>query len=315
MIKKTFSQTILFCSISVFYDKIIYHNLFFFLSKTARSLFMLECLKSILFGIVEGITEWLPISSTGHMIILEKLIPLNVSKDFWDMFLVLIQLGAILAVIILYFDRLNPFSKKKSPRQKNQTWQLWLKIIIAMLPASIIGIPLDDWFNNHFYNYVSVAVVLILYGIAFILIENRNAKNHFKIKRVEQIDYKTALFIGLFMALSIIPGTSRSGSTILGASLLGISRAAAAEFSFFLAVPVMLGASGLKLLKYFLRAGFGFTGLELAVLIVGTLTAFIVSVLVIRFLMKYIRKHDFKVFGYYRIGLGVIVLLYALIFG
>lgn len=239
---------------------------------------------------------------------------MNVSKDFWDMFLVVIQFGSILAVLLLYFHKLNPFSRTKTPVEKKKTWNLWAKIIVAMLPAAIIGLPLDDWFNTHFYNFISVAIALIVYGIAFIIIENRNKHRQFKINSLDELSFKTALGIGFFQALSIIPGTSRSGSTILGASILGTSRKVAAEFSFFLAVPVMLGASLMKLLKFFIRTGFGFSGTEAAVLIVGMVVAFIVSVFVIKFLMSYIRKHDFKVFGYYRIVLGIIVLIYAALF-
>ncbi|MGL4284481.1 undecaprenyl-diphosphate phosphatase [Eubacterium aggregans] len=273
-----------------------------------------EILKAALFGIVQGITEWLPLSSTGHMILLEEFIHMNVSKDFWDMFLVVIQFGSILAVLLLYFHKLNPFSGTKTPVEKKKTWNLWAKIIVAMLPAAIIGLPLDDLFNTHFYNFISVAIALIVYGIAFIIIENQNKHRQFKINSLDELSFKTALGIGFFQALSIIPGTSRSGSTILGASILGTSRKVAAEFSFFLAVPVMLGASLMKLLKFFIRTGFGFSGTEAAVLIVGMVVAFIVSVFVIKFLMSYIRKHDFKVFGYYRIVLGIIVLIYAALF-
>ena len=275
---------------------------------------LIETLKAALFGIVQGITEWLPISSTGHMILLEEFIHMNVSKDFWDMFLVVIQFGSILAVLVLYFNSLNPFSRKKTDVEKKNTWSLWFKIIVAMLPAAIIGLPLDDWFNEHFYNFQTVAITLIIYGIAFIIIETWNKKRDFKINSLDELDYKTALGIGCFQALSIIPGTSRSGSTIIGASILGTSREVSAEFSFFLAIPVMLGASLMKLVKFFIRTGFGFTSLEAVILIVGMIVAFVVSVFVIKFLMNYIRKHDFKVFGYYRIILGIIVLMYAILF-
>lgn len=276
---------------------------------------IIEFLKAALFGIVQGITEWLPISSTGHMILLDEFIHLNVSDAFWEMFLVVIQFGSILAVLILYFDHLNPFSRKKNQKQRNQTWQLWLKIVIAGIPAAVIGLPLNDWFDEHFYNFITVAITLIIYGIAFILIENHNQNRKFKVTKIERLDYKTAFFIGLFMVLAIIPGTSRSGSTIIGASLFGVSRACAAEFSFFLAIPTMLGASVIKLTKYFIKTGFGFTFMEAGILLIGMLVAFIVSILIIKFLMNYIRKHDFKVFGYYRIILGIIVLLYAILLG
>ena len=272
---------------------------------------LIEFLKSALFGIVEGITEWLPISSTGHMILLEELVHMNVSEAFWEMFLVVIQLGAIMAVVVLYFDRLNPFSKKKSADEKKSTWQLWIKMIIGIIPAAVVGLLFDDWFDEHFYNFTTVAITLILYGIAFIVVEYFNQKRTFKVERLEDLSYVQALIIGLFMVLSIVPGTSRSGATILGASLIGISRAAAAEFSFFLAIPTMAGASLLKLVKYFLETGFGFSVLEIGVLLVGMIVAFAVSMIVIKFLMSYIRKHDFTAFGYYRIILGIIVLVYA----
>ena len=272
---------------------------------------LIEFLKSALFGIVEGITEWLPISSTGHMILLEELVHMNVSEAFWEMFLVVIQLGAIMAVVVLYFDRLNPFSKKKSADEKKSTWQLWIKMIIGIIPAAVVGLLFDDWFDEHFYNFTTVAITLILYGIAFIVVEYFNQKRTFKVERLEDLSYVQALIIGLFMVLSIVPGTSRSGATILGASLIGISRAAAAEFSFFLAIPTMAGASLLKLVKYFLETGFGFSVLEIGVLLVGMIVAFVISMIVIKFLMSYIRKHDFTAFGYYRIVLGIIVLVYA----
>ena len=272
---------------------------------------MLEILKAILFGIVEGITEWLPVSSTGHLILLDELVKLKVSEAFYEMFQVVIQLGAILAVILLFFHKLNPFSPKKSEKQKKKTWALWFKVVVAVLPSAVIGVLLDDWMDAHLYNYVVVAITLILYGIAFIFVERGNAKKDFAIQDVHAIDLKTAILIGCFQCLSLIPGTSRSGSTILGGIFLGVSRAAASEFSFFLAIPTMLGASALKLLKFMLE-GATATGLEIGVLIVGCLVSFVVSLAVIKGLMQYVRKHSFSVFGYYRIVLGALVLLYFL---
>lgn len=268
---------------------------------------MLEFLKVFLLGLIEGITEWLPISSTGHMILTEEFLKLNVSKEFWDMFLVVIQLGAILAVVYLYFEKLNPFSTKKTKKEKGQTWQIWFKVLVACLPAAVIGLLLDDWLNAHFYNYVVVAITLILYGFLFIWIENRQVKeSHTQIKHFSHMTYKTALFIGLFQVLALIPGTSRSGATILGGLLLGTSRSIAAEFSFFLSIPVMLGASALKLTRF----GFSFSLYEFSILLFGMIVAFVVSILAIKFLMNYIKNNDFKLFGYYRIVLGIIVLLY-----
>ena len=274
----------------------------------------LELLKAAFFGIVQGITEWLPISSTGHMILFEQFIHMNVSKDFWDMFLVVIQFGSILAVVLLYFHKLNPFSPKKSPVQKRDTWSLWGKVLVAVIPAAVIGLLFDDFITDKLYGYVTVAITLIVYGIAFIVVENMDRTKHPTIRNFEQLDYKTALFIGVFQILALIPGTSRSGSTILGASLLGCSRHIAAEFSFFMAVPVMLGASLLKIVKFFVKTGIGFTGTEIGILLVGMIVAFVVSVFAIKFLMGYIRKHDFKAFGYYRIALGIIVIIYAVMF-
>ncbi len=271
----------------------------------------IEILKAILFGIVEGITEWLPISSTGHMILLDELVKLKVSGEFYEMFQVVIQLGAILAVILLFFHKLNPFSPKKDATAKNQTWQLWFKVVAAVLPSAVIGLVLDDWMDAHFYNYIVVAVMLIVYGVAFLYLERGN-KKHAKIENVYDIDYRTALLIGAFQCLALIPGTSRSGSTILGAIILGVARPAGAEFSFFLAIPTMLGASALKLLK-FLLSGVGATGTEIALLAVGCVVSFVVSLLVIRGLMEYVRKHSFASFGIYRIVLGVIVLGWFLI--
>ena len=274
----------------------------------------LELLKAAFFGIVQGITEWLPISSTGHMILFEQFIHMNVSKDFWDMFLVVIQFGSILAVVLLYFHKLNPFSPKKSPVQKRDTWSLWGKVLVAVIPAAVIGLLFDDFITDKLYGYVTVAITLIVYGIAFIVVENMDRTKHPTIRNFEQLDYKTALFIGVFQILALIPGTSRSGSTIIGATLLGCSRYVATEFSFFLAVPVMLGASLLKIVKFFVKTGIGFTGTEIGILLVGMIVAFVVSVFAIKFLMVYIRKHDFKAFGYYRIALGIIVIIYAVMF-
>lgn len=270
----------------------------------------LEILKVIFLGIVEGITEWLPISSTGHMILLDEFIKLNVSESFMEMFLFVIQLGAILAVVVLYFNKLNPLSLKKTKEEKRDTWNLWFKVIVACIPAAVIGLLLDDFFDKYFYNYVVVAIMLIVYGILFIVIENKSKDKSYKINTLKELDYKTALKIGLFQVLSIIPGTSRSGATILGARLVGTKRDVAAEFTFFLAIPVMLGVSLLKILKF----GFVWTSAELIILLVGMFVAFITSIFAIKFLVNYVKAHDFKVFGYYRIILGIIVLLYFLIF-
>lgn len=272
-------------------------------------MFLLELLKTILFGIVEGITEWLPISSTGHLILLNNFITLDVSDEFWEMFQVVIQLGAILAVVLLFWNRLWPFGPKKSVQKKRATWNLWFKIIVAMLPSAIIGLLLDDWFNDNFYNYVTVAIALIVYGVLFIVIERRRAGLKPRLERVDEITYRDAVMIGAFQVLSIIPGTSRSGSTILGGMLMGLSRGAAAEFSFFLAVPTMVGASLLKIVK-FITGGALITGQELAILLVGCLVSFVVSVVVIRFLMDFVKRHTFSAFGVYRIVLGLVVLVY-----
>lgn len=271
-----------------------------------------EILKAILFGIVEGITEWLPVSSTGHMILLDEFVQLRVSEAFYEMFQVVIQLGAILAVILLFFHKLNPFSPKKAETQRKNTWQLWFKVVVAVLPSAVIGLLLDDWMDEHLYKYWVVAIALIVYGVAFIFMEKLNKTRTMKVQDVYDIDYKTAILIGCFQCLSLIPGTSRSGSTILGAIILGVSRPAGAEFSFFLAIPTMLGASALKLLKFLLE-GAGATGLEIGVLLVGCIVSFVVSFLVIKALMEYVRKHSFASFGVYRIILGAAVLLYFLI--
>lgn len=271
-----------------------------------EQLTFLELLKVIVIGIIQGITEWLPISSTGHMILADELLRLNVSDEFMGMFRVVIQFGSILAVVALYFKKLNPFALSKTPTEKRDTWELWFKVLVGIIPAGIVGIFLDDWLDAHLYNYVTVAIALIVYGIAFIIIERRNNNKKVKISTLSELTYDTALIIGLFQTLSLIPGTSRSGSTILGAVIIGCARPVAAEFSFFMAIPVMLGASLLKLVKF----GFGFTPEELVVLFVGVTVAFFVSVAAIRFLMDYIRKRDFSAFGWYRIFLGVVVLIY-----
>lgn len=273
---------------------------------------MLEMLKVILLGIVEGITEWLPISSTGHLILVDEFVKLGASEAFKEMFNVVIQLGAIMAVVVLYFNKLNPFSPKKSRKQKVHTIQLWMKVIVACIPAAVLGLLFDDWMEEHFHNYIVVSLMLVIYGVLFIAVENWNKKNTPSVTKLSELSYKTAFIIGAFQVLSLIPGTSRSGATILGALLIGVSRYVAAEFTFFLAIPVMFGASGLKILKFLIEGG-GFTGMEAAMLIVGCVVAFFVSVFAIKFLMGYIKKNDFKVFGYYRIVLGVLVLAYFLI--
>lgn len=270
---------------------------------------IMELLKVVILGIVEGITEWLPISSTGHMILVDEFIKLNVTAAFKEMFLVVIQLGAIMAVVVLYFDKLNPFSWQKTKREKSETYSLWFKVIVACLPAAVIGVLFNDKMEELFFNYQTVAIMLILYGVLFILIENRNKFRRPRINSLVQLDYATALIIGAFQVLSLVPGTSRSGATILGAILIGTSRYVAAEFTFFLAIPVMFGASLLKIVKF----GFDFTGEEMITLAVGMLVAFIVSILAIKFLMGYIKNNDFKAFGYYRIILGIIVLAYFVI--
>ena len=272
---------------------------------------MIEFLKAILFGIIEGITEWLPVSSTGHLILLDTFVKLDVSDAFYEMFQVVIQLGAIAAVIVLYFHTLNPFSSKKDAVEKKSTWQLWFKVVAAVLPSAVIGLLLDDWMDAHLYNHWVVAAMLILYGIAFLLVEKRNNNRRDVIADVHQIDYRTAILIGAFQCLSLIPGTSRSGATILGAIFLGVSRSAGAQFSFFLAIPTMLGASALKLLKFLLE-GVQATSTELTVLITGCVVSFLVSLAVIKGLTEYVRKHSFSVFGVYRIVLGIVVLGYFL---
>ena len=291
---------------------------------------VVELLKAVLFGIVEGVTEWLPISSTGHLILLDEFITLNVSDAFKSMFDVVIQLGAILAVIVLFFHKLNPFSPSKSGAEKKQTWQLWFKVIAAIIPSGIVGVLFDDWMDAHLHNAVVVSIALIVYGIAFILVERRNTRGEFQristkdgvtvarlkqnsVDNVYDITYRTALTIGLFQCLSLIPGTSRSGSTILGAILIGVGRSAGAEFSFFMAIPTMLGASAIKMLK-FLLSGVSATGTEIGVLAVGCVVSFVVSLLVIKGLMQYVRSHSFSAFGVYRIVLGIVVLVYFALF-
>ncbi len=273
----------------------------------------IEILKAAFYGIVQGITEWLPISSTGHMILFEQLIPLDVSKSFWDMFLVVIQFGSILAVVLLYWNKLWPWSRTKNELERKKTYNLWGKVLVGVIPAAVIGLLFDDIITEYLYNYTTVAITLIIYGVLFIVVENMNRVKHPTIRNLQKLDYKTALFIGAFQVLALIPGTSRSGATIIGALLLGCSRYVAAEYSFFLAVPVMLGASGLKIVKYFVKTGVGFTGTETAILITGMIVAFVVSIFAIKFLMGYIRNHNFKVFGYYRIILGIIILIYAFV--
>ena len=270
---------------------------------------IIEILKVIVLGMVEGFTEWLPISSTGHLILINKLIQLDVSPEFMEMFRVVIQLGAILAVVMLYFDRLNPLSRSKRGDQRRVALILWSKIIVACVPAAILGKLLDDWMDAHLYNGLVVSIMLVVYGILFILIENRNQTSKPQITKMWQLNYQTALYIGMFQVLALIPGTSRSGVTILGAVILGCSRAVAAEFSFFVGIPVMLGASLLKLAKF----GFRFSNAEILYLVLGMAVAFLVSVYSIRFLMSWVKKNDFKVFGYYRIVLGVIVLIWYVI--
>ena len=279
--------------------------------------YIIELLKAVFLGIVEGITEWLPISSTGHLILVNEFLNLRQSKDFIDMFNIVIQLGAILAVMVIYFKRLNPFQPGKTAREVQLTWQLWLKVVIACIPSAFFGLLLDDWMEAHLSNFFVVAIMLVVYGIAFIWIEDRNRRVDPKVTDLARMSYKTAFYIGLFQVLSIIPGTSRSGATILGGIIVGTGRSVAADFTFFLGIPTMFGYSGLKAVKYFID-GNTLTGGQAAILLVASVTAFLVSLFVIRFLMNYIKKHDFTVFGKYRIVLGIIVLFYGavkLIFG
>ncbi len=271
----------------------------------------MELIKTVILGIVEGLTEWLPISSTGHMILVDEFIKLDVSKSFMDMFLVVIQLGAILAVVVLNFDRLNPFSANKTRNEKRETYQLWFKVIFACLPAAVIGLMFNKYMEEHFMTAPVVAFTLIFYGIMFIVVENYNKNRTPAVTDLNKLSYKTAFIIGLFQVLSLVPGTSRSGSTILGGILFGASRYVAAEFTFFLAIPVMFGASLLKIVKF----GIHFTGAEMLILVIGMATAFVVSVISIKFLLRYIKNNDFKPFGYYRIVLGIIVIAYLLMVG
>lgn len=272
---------------------------------------IIEILKAIVYGIVQGVTEWLPISSTGHLILSEVFIPLKVSDEFWNMFLVLIQLGSILAVITLFFHKLNPFSPKKNLTEKRETWSLWFKVAVGCIPAAVAGFLLDDFISAHMENTLVVAITLILYGVLFIVVES--VHRSVKIKNFKTLSYKTAFLIGAFQMLALIPGTSRSGATILGAMILGTSRYVAAEYSFFLAIPVMFGASGLKVVKFFLKDHVSFTSTELGILVVGMLVSFLVSLVAIKYLMNFIKKHDFKPFGYYRIALGIIVIVLSLL--
>jgi len=268
-------------------------------------------LKVIFLGIVEGITEWLPISSTGHLILVDQFLKLDASNDFKQMFNVVIQLGAILAVVVLYFNKLNPFSTKKNTVEKKETWSLWFKVVVACIPGVIFGFLFDDFLEDHFYKFVPVAMMLILYGVLFIIIENRNKTISPTTTTLNQLTYKTAFIIGLFQVLALIPGTSRSGATIIGAMIIGCSRYVAAEFTFFLGIPMMFGASGLKMIK-FIAKGNSFGSTEIVLLSIGSLVAFVVSILAIKFLMGYIKNHDFKVFGWYRIILGTVILIYWL---
>ncbi|QCK36587.1 undecaprenyl-diphosphate phosphatase [Streptococcus pyogenes] len=271
---------------------------------------IIELLKAIFFGIIEGITEWLPVSSTGHLILVQEFIRLNQDKAFIEMFNIVIQLGAIIAVMLIYFERLNPFQPGKTAREVRLTWQLWLKVVIACIPSILIAVPLDNWFEAHFYFMVPIAIALIVYGIAFIWIEKRNAQQEPAVTELARMSYKTAFFIGCFQVLSIVPGTSRSGATILGAIILGTSRTVAADFTFFLAIPTMFGYSGLKAVKFFLD-GHHLDFAQVLILLVASLTAFVVSLLAIRFLTDYVKKHDFTIFGKYRIVLGSLLLIYS----
>ncbi len=275
----------------------------------------IEFLKSIFLGIVQGITEWLPVSSTGHMILVDEFLKFKASEAFMEMFMVVIQLGSILAVLVLYFNKLNPFSRSKTTAERKQTINLWVKVLIGVVPAALIGFALDDWFDDNFYNFIVVAIALIVYGVAFILIERLRRKNNAlqpKIQTVDEITYKDALAIGCFQVLSLIPGTSRSGSTIIGGILCRVSRVAASEFSFFMAIPIMLGASLLKVLKFF-SEGNTISANELLILLVSVIVAFVVSVISIKFLIDFVKKHSFECFGWYRIALGIIVLSYYFI--
>lgn len=272
---------------------------------------IIELIKVVILGVVEGLTEWLPVSSTGHMILVDEFIKLDMDKKFMDMFLVVIQLGAILAVVVLNFERLNPFSSWKTRQEKRETIDLWMKVVVACVPAAVIGLAFNDYMEEHFMNAPVVAFTLIFYGVLFIVIENYNKRRRPRVNRLERLDYKTALIIGMFQVLSLVPGTSRSGSTIIGGILFGTSRYVATEFTFFLAIPVMFGASLLKLVKF----GFHYTGAEMLILVLGMATAFVVSIASIKFLLQYIKTNDFKAFGWYRIALGIVVLAYLFLVG
>lgn len=276
------------------------------------SLTFIDVLKVIFLGIVEGITEWLPVSSTGHMLLVDEFIKLNITPEFKEMFFVVIQLGAILAVVLIFWNKMFPFqfSDKRKPIIKYDIFSMWFKVVVACIPGAVVTLLFDDFIDAHLHTAVVIALTLIIYGVAFIVVENRNHHRRPKIRKLNEITYQTAFIIGLFQVLSIIPGTSRSGSTIIGALIIGVSRVAAAEFTFFLAVPVMFGLSFIKLIKF----GFAFTGAEVATLAIGTVTAFVVSLFAVKFLMGYVKKHDFKIFGIYRIILGIIVLIYFGIF-
>ena len=275
-------------------------------------MWFIEALKALFIGIVQGITEWLPVSSTGHMILFDELVKLGGSEEFKEMFMVVIQLGSILAVAALYFRKLNPFALSKTKEEKKSTVTLWFKVVVGAIPAAIIGFLLDDWIDAHFFNYLVVAVALIVYGIFFILIERFKDKSQFKVQSVDEITYKDAFKIGCFQVLSLIPGTSRSGSTILGGMLSGVSRVASAEFSFFMAIPIMLGASCLKIYKFF-DDGNLLSGNEILILLVGIIVAFVVSLIAIKFLMGFVKRHSFESFGWYRIILGIVIIIYYLI--
>lgn len=270
---------------------------------------LIEIIKTIIIGIVEGVTEWLPISSTGHMILVDEWIKLDQSEAFMDMFFVVIQLGAILAVVVLFFNKLNPINPKITKEERMDIMHIWFKVLVGVIPAAVIGLIFDDWFTEHLYNPITVSITLIVYGVLFIVIEKRNKTRKESVTTFKELSYKTAFFIGMFQVLALVPGTSRSGVTILGAIILGTSRFIAAEYSFFLSIPVMFGASALKLVKF----GFDFTGTEIGILLIGMIVAFIVSIITIKFLLDYIKKHDFKMFGWYRIGLGIIVIFYFMI--
>lgn len=274
-----------------------------------------EILKAFFLGVVQGITEWLPISSTGHMILFDQFVHMNVSEDFMEMFRVVIQFGSILAVLVVYFDKLNPWSKNKDATARKHTWSLLGKVVLAVIPAGVLGVLFDDLLDTYLYNYITVAVTLILYGVLFILIERRRRDHTYAVENVDVLPTKKAFAIGCFQVLSLIPGTSRSGSTILGAMLVDVSRPVAAEFSFFLAIPVMLGASLLKVLKYVVKVGLAFTTVEWITMVVGIVTAFVVSLVAIRFLTDFVKKHSFAAFGWYRIVLGLLVLGYAFLVG